>query len=58
MLVFDKKIREHAVTYMDRVPSLHFRKPSHEFRIIALYDEGAGLVVVLKAYTKCHQSFF
>ena len=43
MRVFDNKIKEHAATYMNRVPLLHCRNPSHEFIFIAFYDEGAGL---------------
>ena len=40
MRVFNNKIREHSATYMNRVPLLHLGSPSHEFIIIAFYDEG------------------
>ena len=46
MRVFDNKIREHAATYINRIPLLHLGSPSHEFVIIAFYDKGAGLVAV------------
>ena len=47
MRVFDNKIREHAAT---NVIESHFcivGSPSHEFTIIAFYNEGAGLVAML-----------
>ena len=47
MRVFDNNIREHAATYMNRVPLCTVVSPSHEFIIIAFYDDGAGLVAVL-----------
>ena len=46
MLVIDNKTREHAITNTNRDRFHIVGSPSHEFIVIAFYDERAGLETV------------